>query len=662
MIHPAVRELFLDLGKHPAFLEASRRLAAGGAASLSGLTSPAKAVYSVLLAQAVDNPLIIVVDGSKEAETLFEAVSTFFGLLASDESGGPQLLPSLDVLPLQRLSPHAEISEQRAVGLWRLAMRRSPITIVPIAAALQRIHPGDFYRQLALRLRVGEEVPFEEVVSHLESVSYERREPVEMVGEFSVRGGILDVFSPESPKPVRIDLFGDQVESIRRFDVESQRSVLKIEECTLLPLTEFPKSNELLVELGELARESGIPSRDLPPPGQPFPGWELLSAMVRPRNASIFEMVDHPIVLWDEPELIRGAAERFWKRLDQIERSAAYDPGKIYFQWEDLERQTSSNPRLALRELDLSGDINTAMHIATRPSMAFHGNMQVAIGEARTLVEAGNRVAFFASSTGEVERVADILNEYRVPYQLGLERFDSTPAYLAERAYLSGSVANVYLVKGTVPRGVAFPESRLVIFGSEDLFETSDLVARAPGSKSTLATFSADFVDLKPGDYVVHAEHGVAQYLGLREIAQGEAKGDYMLLEFAAGAKLYVPLTRMDLIQRFRGAGEGKPAARPHGRRHLDAHQKQRSKPKCATWRMSFSSSTPHARWPTASTIRPTATGSGNSRMRSNSTRPATSLLPYGRSRRTWKVPTHGPPALRRRRFRQDRGGHAGCL
>src|SRR5208283_5025016 len=162
--------------------------------------------------------------------------------------------------------------------------------------------------------------------------------------------------------------------------------------------------------------------------------------------------------------------------------------------------------------------------------------------------------------TGEVERVADILNEYGIPYQLGLEQFDSTPAYLAERAYLAGSVASIYVVKGLIRHGAAFPESKLVVFGAEDLFETSELVARASVSKSALAAFSADLIDLKPGHYVVHAEHGVAQYLGLREITQGEAKGDYMLLEYAAGAKLYVPLTRMDLVQRWRGAGEAKPA------------------------------------------------------------------------------------------------------
>ena len=558
MIHPAVRDLFLDLGAHPSFQEAVRRLTAGGNASLSGLTTTAKALYSVLLWQSLGRSLIIVVDGNKEAEALWEALNTFFTLLVAEARNSPQLLPALDVVPLQNLSPHAEICAQRAIGLWRLATQKVPITIMPVASALLRIEPGDFYRQLALKLRVGEELPLDEVVAHLESIGYERREPVEMVGEYSVRGGILDVFPPEAPKPVRIDLFGDQVESIRRFDVESQRSVLKIEDCTLLPLTEYQKSRALLVELGELIREAG--RRDLPPPGEPFPGWELVAPMLRPRNSSVLSLLERPVVLWDEPEQVRGAAERFWKRLDQIERSPACDPDRIYFRWAELERQAAAGPRIALKELEIGWSQQDSAHITTRPSLSFHGNVQVAIAEARTLVDSGSRVAFFASSTGEVERMADILNEYGIPYQLGLEQFDSTPAYLAERAYLAGSVASIYVIKGLIRRGTAFQDSKLVVFGSEDLFDMPELVAHAPASKSALATFSANLIDLKPGDYAVHAEHGVAQYLGLREIAQGEAKGDYMLLEYAAGARLYVPLARMDLVERFRGAGEAKPA------------------------------------------------------------------------------------------------------
>ena len=562
MIHPAIRDLFLGLGRHPAFQELLGHLPSGGSLSLSGLTTTAKALYSVLLWQLTERPLAIVVDGNKQAESLFEAVETFYHLLASGrDQSGPQLLPALDVLPMQGMSPHAEICEQRAIGLWRLATRRVPVTIMPVASALLRVESADFYRQLALTLRVSDEVPLEDVVAHLTSVGYERREPVEMVGEFSVRGGILDIFSPESGKPVRVDLFGDLVESIRRFDVESQRSVLKIEETTLLPLTEYQKSRALLEDLGERLRVSGIPSRDLPAIGEIFPGWELLVPLVRPRTNSVFALLDRPLVLWDEPEQTRGAAERLWKRLDQTPASAIYDPGSMFYRLEELENLAASAPQIQLQELEvITGPAKASYYIPSRPSMAFHGNMAVAIAEARNLTEKGSRVAFFAESTGELERVADIFHEYGVPYQLGLDQSDSPPEYLAERAYMAGSAASIYLIRGAVRHGVVFRDASLAIFGCEDLFDASELVARAPAGKSALATFSADLIDLKPGDYVVHAEHGVARFLGLREIDRGEARGDYMVLEYAGDAKLYVPLTRMDLVQRFRGAGESAPA------------------------------------------------------------------------------------------------------
>lgn len=500
---------------------------------------------------------MVVTDGNRQAEALFGPIETFFELLVGGERDGPQLLPSFDVLPGQHVSPHAEILEQRALGLWKLATGRAPITVMPVGAALLRVLGPDYYRQLALTLGTGDEVPLDDLTAHLESIGYERREPVEMVGEYSVRGGILDVFSPEAAKPVRVDFFGDQIESIRRFEVESQRSVLKIRETTLLPLLEVQKSRPVLAELLERLADSGMPARDLPNPGDPFPGWELLAPLIESRNESTFALPEHPIVVWDEPELTKGAAERLWVRLEQTERSPANEPEKFFLTWEQLNERTAALNQLSLRELELSA--TGQLHIPTRPTMAFHGNMPVAIAEARNLVDTGHRVAFFTRSAGELERVADLFHQYGIAYQLAVDQSESTPAYLAERAYLSGSVASVSLVRGNVSRGVIFRDSALAIIGAEDLFDTSELVAKPP-PKSHIATFSADLFDVKPGDFVVHTEHGVGQFLGIREIAQGEAKGDYMLLEYAGGSKLYVPLTRMDLVQRFRGAGDAKPA------------------------------------------------------------------------------------------------------
>ena len=153
--------------------------------------------------------------------------------------------------------------------------------------------------------------------------------------------------------------------------------------------------------------------------------------------------------------------------------------------------------------------------------------MQVAVAEAKNLVERGTRVAFFAPSNGELERLADILREYSVPFQLGLAPNEAASDYLAERSYLAGPVASTYLVKGLVRRGVVFPESCIAFIGSEDLFGSSELVAQPGPNKSQMAAFAADLADLKPGDFVVHTTHGVGKFLGIREIVAGRAKGRF---------------------------------------------------------------------------------------------------------------------------------------
>jgi transcription-repair coupling factor (superfamily II helicase) len=530
--HPAVRDLFQTLARQPAFQELASKLVRreAGPFSLAGLTPTAKALYLILLWQATERPLVVIADGNQRAELLGELTGTFFDLLVSHSGAGPQLLPAFDVLPGQRLSPHTEITGARATCLWRLANGSVPLTVAPVASALLRLNPAEEYRRLALELRVGEEVPLETLEAHLESIGYERRDPVEMVGEYSIRGGILDVFPAENARPLRIEFFGDEIESIRRFDVESQRSVVKVTEARVLPLAEQPRE------------------------GAAFPGWEFALAMEHPREQSLADLAPNAAIVLDEPEQIRGAAERLWKRLDQ--QDAPELASANFFHWEEFEERIAHRDQISLRELDLDA---SAPHISTRPSLAFHGSMQVAVAEAKTMVEQRYRVAFFAPTNGELERLADILREYSVPFQLGLAPNEAASPYLAERAYLAGPVASTYLIKGLVRRGSIFPESHIAFIGSEDLFDASDLIARPGVTKAQLTAFAADLADLKPGDFVVHVQHGVGQFVGVREIVQGEQKGDFMLLEYAGDAKLYVPLTRMDLVEKYRGSGEAPP-------------------------------------------------------------------------------------------------------
>mgnify|MGYP001221117513 CR=1 FL=1 len=550
MINPAIRDLFLELSHAPALVELLQSLRTGASsAAISGLTRTAKAIYSVLLWQAIERPMLIVSDSSKQAEALAETIETFFHLLVPERAGGHvQLLPSFDVIPGQRLSPHKDIAEQRAVALWRMATGRASITVAPIAAALWRNESPDFYKQLTLTLHANDEISPEDLAAHLQSIGYERREPVDMVGDFSQRGGIFDVYPPESNKPTRIEFFGDTVESLRRFDVESQRSVLKVPDCLILPLTELPRTPDLLSELGDAAIEGG---------------WEFHAARLRPRTTALPDLLREPVVLWDEPEQIEAGVERFTKRIEQY-ASEELPPELNFFTLDELRAKIEPRTRILLRELELATvePQTRSWHISSRPSLSFHGNWRVAASESRTLAEQGNRVVFFAPTSGEVERLADILREYQIPFQLGLDTTEGTPEYLVERSYIAGPGVRTFVVKGNVARGVTLPEAFIAVIGAEDLFDTSDLVAR-PGAakKSAAGAFKFDIADLKPGDYIVHTVHGVGKFLGVRELGQGDQKGDFMLIEYAADAKLYVPLTRLDLIEKYRGAGEQRPPA-----------------------------------------------------------------------------------------------------
>jgi transcription-repair coupling factor (superfamily II helicase) len=406
--HPATREFLQSAARQPAFqtLLQSLTRAERGPFSVSGLVNTAKALYIVLLYQATEKPIFVLVDGNKQAETLLESIEVFFHLLFEGRDlPAPQLVPALDVLPHQRLSPHNEIEEKRATALWRLSTQKVPITVAPVASALLRTESAEFYRQLALTLRTGEEISLEDLVQHLESIGYERREPVEMVGEYSVRGGILDVYPAESARPARIEFFGDEIESIRTFDVESQRSVLKITTATLLPLAEYPRSRSLLRQLAEAAGKLDL---DLSNPGEIFPGWEFLVPLVRPRSHNLLSLSPDAIVVLDEPPAISSAADRLWQRLENPDRPPLLSPGENFLAWPEWNDILKDRTAVNFEELPLAGTGH--FDIPTRPSLTFQGNIPVALAEARNLIQAGNRIAFFAPSAGEIERLADLLN------------------------------------------------------------------------------------------------------------------------------------------------------------------------------------------------------------------------------------------------------------
>src|SRR5580693_7149443 len=239
MILPAVRERLEALLRHPAMEGALAALRTGGNfLSITGLHDVAKALVATYLTHELRRPAFFVTDSNRRAEALAETLRFFSGIFPG-AAGGVATLPAFDRLPWESQSPHADILERRASTLFRLADGQISLVIAPIAAALWRYQDPAVYLYLARTLAKDAEMPHEEFVTHLGSVGYARTEMVELPGQFAVRGGIIDVFSPEAPRPVRIELLGDTVESVREFDPRTQRSIAPVVRTTLLPLTEW---------------------------------------------------------------------------------------------------------------------------------------------------------------------------------------------------------------------------------------------------------------------------------------------------------------------------------------------------------------------------------------------------------------------------------------
>src|SRR3989441_4556744 len=571
MVLPFVRDLFADVEKLPAFSRVASHLKEGtGRIRVSGLTPTAKALLLVLLQKVTERPLIVVVPDNHVLEE-FVPVLQAFSELVGTEPESVVALPTRDVLPFQNLSPHPKIQEERAVALWKIATGAVSIVISPIAATALRLRSAEYYADLARVLRRGETLDPEPLLRHLNTVGYTSTDVVEMPGEYALRGGILDVYPPEADRPLRIEFFGDEIESIRKFDPATQRSSHPVDEAVLLPLTETPVSEELLgaiharlsgkritgaEEIVEEAVRSGGVSV--------FPGWEFY-APVAGADRTLFDMLPHALVLADESDNLKQEFDRVWSRIEEAhERSGIGNlvrPGDLYLSPDDWWKKIATLPGADVEYLEIarSRDVETTVSFLSQPTPRFHGSVPAMLEEVQKQIAERKRVLIAVPNTGEVERLAHIFSEYSVSFRLG-SRTRGGESYADETSYFAGEVLTTTLAKAYVPEGVVLPEANLAILGARDLFDESEsVVSRPQRHKSKVSAFLSDFRDLQVGDYVVHVEHGIGQYQGLKEINQGDGNAEFMLLEYAEGARLYVPLTRLGLVQKYRSSEGAKP-------------------------------------------------------------------------------------------------------
>lgn len=582
MILPSVRHLLAGLEATDAFEQARRHLSLGrGRKRVSGLTTTARSLYIPLLARAATVPVVLLVADNKAADTLHATLRTGCELTGAIAPERVLKLPAHDVLPFESLSPHPEIQEQRATTLWKIATGAASIVIAPIEAAAMKLFAKDFYGGLAQIIEQGEELDVEMLLAHLTSVGYEPVDVVEMPGQYSRRGGILDIYSPEADRPVRMEFFGDEVETLRKFDPETQRSQHPLEQARLLPLTETPVTERLLAAVH--ARLSGLRfanddemATEMAAAGgvSVFPGWEFFAG-VAGADKTLLDLFPRCMLFVEEPAMIHNQLERWWSKVEQRHDRSSIGtlirPEDIYLRPEILEAQCKSHAGLDIDQLgavDVLDDDETLGEIpfSSRPTLRFHGSIPAFTEQIKKLISTETRVLLTAPNQGEVERLANLLREYEVPYQMGSlapqsatqneEAQETTPDRDSVTKLDTESAAPL-LVRAPIATGVSLPEANLVLFGANDLNDEADVTAKVTARKSKTAAFISDFRDLAVGDYVVHVEHGIARYLGLKEIPQDGTTLEFMILEFAEEAKLYVPLTRLDLIQKYRSTEAG---------------------------------------------------------------------------------------------------------
>jgi transcription-repair coupling factor (superfamily II helicase) len=575
---PYLKSLLQTILATPCLRQAQSRLSAEPPQQVvvGGLTAPAKALVLGILAHAVPRPLLVITADNETADRLARTASTAMAWIESGSGAAVDVLPAADCTPYEGRSPHPEIAERRAVALGNVARGKTRILFVPLTAALARFRETSYYTSLALELRMGDEVSLEDLAEHLASVGYESGEPVSTPGQFSVRGGIMDIFPPEAERPARLEFLGDTIESIREYDPATQRSRQGKTSALILPFSEHRRSPQLFSVLvqklaGRAPAKHGEPEWAAEY-SAPFPGWEFFVPIVEPHRQTLFSLCQQPIVVWDEPV----------ERMTQLEKTLqalhdAYDevrdvvpprplPDEVFLTKTEFLKALEGLPALSLKELAVehAGGTEAAGEyfvLATQPAPKFHGAVKSIVEDVSQRRERGETVVVVLPTAGKVDRLREILAEYEVPFVVddgGAQGLAPTSCEAAEgHATGAQSLAPLRIVRGEFGEGVVFPDLKLALLSDSDLFGEFIWGTRGRREKSVATSFISDLSDLKVGDYVVHIDHGVGLYQGLRPLEVEGTRRDFMLLTFQDDAKLYVPLERLDLVEKYRAGGDG---------------------------------------------------------------------------------------------------------
>jgi transcription-repair coupling factor (superfamily II helicase) len=524
------------LGSLPALAEARRTLAASGRVALSGLVGPPRGLVPLLLARA---PLLVVVPRERDVDETAQDLRT----LAAEAAlpGAVLALPAPGPPPFRGLPRHADASARRAAAL--LQARAARALVASPASLLRPSLSPHLLETRVVSLRAGDEMTPEILLEALEEGGYAREDPVTAPGQVARRGGILDVFPSDGAEPVRLEFFGDTVESLRRFDPDTQRATGPVDALVTLPLADVFATRSVLAALPAVLAARFAGRRELAPflesleRGLPPEGLVELVALVPGATVPPWAHLPPGPVAVIEPEAVRQEARDFWARAveDHQRRGEGVtpDPAEALVSLADLEARLSAAPLVEVREVDTSG--GGPVHFACRPAPTYAGDLRRLADDLR---EARGTTVVLLGNTGRADRLADVLREDGIPV---------------------GDGTRVLPRVGALSRGFDLPEAGLQILADGDVFP-EEVHLHARGRRRGLRSFLSDFRDLKTGDLVVHEEHGIGRFLGLETLEIGGTTREFMVLGYQAGDKLKVPVESFDRIQKYASAEGARPA------------------------------------------------------------------------------------------------------
>ena len=519
------------------------------------LPRPAGSADALLLARLARRELhdgrltAIVTADANDAQRLLDELAFFAPELRC------ALFPDWETLPYDTFSPHQDLISERLATLWRILQREADVVLVPASTALYRLAPPSFLAGYTFQFRVQQKLDEARLKAQLTLAGYNHVTQVVSPGEYAVRGGLIDLFPMGSAVPYRVDLFDDEVDSIRTFDPDSQRSLYPVPEVRLLPGREFPMDDDARARFRSRWREllEGDPTRsriykDMGN-GVATAGIEYYLPLFFEQTASVFDYLGEQscVVLHGDLE---PAFQRFWQDTRDRFRLVQGDPERpvlppetLFLSAEQFYTRANAHPQLALR----GQDVEDSAWVQKLPDLSVVRGAEDPLARFKQHAERSpHQVLVLAESAGRRESLLDFLRAS----QLTLPAFDSLQEFMASEEKLGIATA-------ALASGFSWVEEAVDLVTETELFATTSTVRRRKKQEqvSDVEALIKDLSELNLGDPVVHAQHGIGRYKGLVHLDLGQGNTEFLHLEYADKATLYVPVSQLHLISRYTGVG-----------------------------------------------------------------------------------------------------------